>query len=314
MEYQPETMTEISRREKRSMIVAMIGSIFMAAAGVGAGLLGNSTAVMVDGLFSTIGFVFALLGLRISQRLNNQPDKMRPMGYAAEESLYTTFRALTILGLIIFAAGSASISIFGYFVYGKISGLIFGPIFVYFIVIGIVCSLLWGFHYRNWVLSGRRSDILRLEAKAVAFDGILTITVAVGFIGVYFFRDGFISPIVPIADSLIVLVLCFVVIGHFWKDFKAGMGELAGATAQPREVAIARRAARQVLKEAAGQLKDFTVMKMGRSYLVAVYYDPMRHISASEVDTFQDKLTEAIQHDLKGAEVFVLITKRSRSG
>ncbi|WP_253450003.1 cation transporter [Halomonas sp. Y3] len=199
-------MSEIFRREKRSMIVAMIGSVLMGVAGVAAGLLGNSAAIMMDGLFSTIAFIFAFLGLRVSQRLKNSPDNVRPMGYAAEESLFTTFRSLTILGLIIFAAGSAAISIYAYFAYGEVSGLVFGPILIYFFVIGVLCVFLWAFHYRNWVLSGRRSDILRLEAKAAAFDGLLTGIVAVGFVVVYFFQDGIIAPIVPIADSLIVLI------------------------------------------------------------------------------------------------------------
>ena len=77
-------VTEIFRLEKRSMIVAMTGSVVMGVAGVAAGLLGNSAAVMMDGLFSTIAFIFAYLGLRVSQRLKNRPDNVRLMGYAAE--------------------------------------------------------------------------------------------------------------------------------------------------------------------------------------------------------------------------------------
>lgn len=307
-------MSEIFRREKRSMIVAMIGSVVMGVAGVAAGLLGNSAAIMMDGLFSTIAFIFAFLGLRVSQRLKNSPDNVRPMGYAAEESLFTTFRSLTILGLIIFAAGSAAISIYAYFAYGEVSGLVFGPILVYFFVIGAFCVFLWAFHYRNWVLSGRRSDILRLEAKAAAFDGLLTGIVAVGFVVVYFFQDGIIAPVVPIADSLIVLTLCLAVVGQFWNDFKVGVGELVGATAQPSEVAAARRAARPVLKETAGRVQDFTVIKMGRTYVVTIYYNPMSKVLACEVDTLQDKLTQAIHRVLQGAEVFVLISERSRAG
>ncbi|WP_120798381.1 cation transporter [Thiocapsa rosea] len=307
-------MTEISRREKRSMIVAMIGSVVMGVAGVAAGLFGNSAAIMMDGLFSTISFIFAFLGLRVSQRLKNSPDNMRPMGYAAEESLFTTFRSLTILGLIIFAAGSAAISIHAYFAYGEVSGLVFGPILIYFFIIGILCAFLWAFHYRNWISSGRRSDILRLEAKAAAFDGLLTGIVAVGFVGVYLFQDSIIAPIVPIADSLIVLILCLAVIGEFWNDFKVGVGELVGSTARPSEVAAARRAARPVLQESAGQVQDFTVIKMGRTYVVTVYYNPMSKVLASEVDALQDKLTQAIHRVLEGAEVFVLISERSRAG
>ncbi|SEO89136.1 Predicted Co/Zn/Cd cation transporter, cation efflux family [Aquisalimonas asiatica] len=304
----------MARREKRSLIVAMVGSVVMGVAGVAAGLLGNSAAIMLDGLFSAIAFIFAFLGLRISQRLNNSPDNVRPMGYAAEESLFATFRSLTIIGLIIFAAGSAAISIHAYFVYGEDSGLVFGPILIYFFFIGVLCAFLWVFHYRHWVLSGRRSDILRLEAKAVAFDGLITGIVALGFVGVYFFQNGFIAPVVPVADSLIVLTLCIVFVGQFWNDLKVGIGELVGASAQPREVAAARRAARPVLRESGGCAQDFTVIKMGRTHVVTVYYNPMSKVLASEVDALRDKLTQAIQNALEGAEVFLLVSERSRAG
>lgn len=296
------------------MILAMLGNVVMGVAGVIAGILGNSVVVMMDGLFSVIGFTFAYLGLRVSRNLKNRPDKMRPLGYAAEESLLTTFRALTILGLIIFAAGSAAISIYAYFAYGEFSGLVFGPILIYFFFIGSFCFFLWAFHYRNWVLSGRRSDILRMEAKNAAFDGLLTGCIAISFFVVYFFQESFIAPIVPIADSLIVLILCLLLIGQFWKDFRNGIGELLWATAHPRSIAAARRAARPVLREVAGRLRDFTVVKMGRTYMVTVYYDPVSKISALEVDALQTQLTEAMHHVLKNVEVYVLISQRARAG
>uniref|UniRef100_A0A486XTN9 Cobalt-zinc-cadmium resistance protein n=1 Tax=Rheinheimera sp. BAL341 TaxID=1708203 RepID=A0A486XTN9_9GAMM len=307
-------MTDIFRREKRSMIAAMIGSLIMAVSGVVAGIIGNSEAIMMDGLFSTIGFVFALLGLRISQRLKNGPDRIRPEGYGAEESLFTAFRALTVLGLIIFAAGNSSMTIYQYVATGEASGLILGPILVYFFFIGILCSILWSFHYRNWILSGKRSDILRLEAKATAFDGLITGIVAIAFFSAYHFQDSFIAPIVPIIDSLVVLILCLIFFSNFFSDFKSGISELIKSTAHPNDIASIRRAIRQILIDEFGKIQDLTVIKTGRIYEVNIYYTPKFKISASEIDLLQDKLTQSIQNVIEGARVRMLVTERKRSG
>ena len=58
------------------------------------------------------------------------PDKLRPLGYATEESRCTTFRALTILGLILFAVATSAQTIHAYLVRGEVSERVFAPIFV----------------------------------------------------------------------------------------------------------------------------------------------------------------------------------------
>lgn len=303
-----------ARRERSSMIIGMIGNLVMGCAGIIAGLLSNSTAVMLDGLFSVIGFTSALIGMRISQRLSRSPDKFRPFGYAAEESLFTTFRALTVLGLILFAVASAAMAIHAYLVHGEATELNIYPAIVYFIFIAVICLALWAVHYRNWVITGRRSDILRLEAKAAVFDGLLTGVAAAGLIGIHLLRDGALAPIAPIGDSIVVLVLCLAGVKHFWTDFMLGLGELAGTTARPETIVRARRAARAVLQSMPGRLQDFTVMKTGRSYLICVYYNPLAPVSAAEVDALTERLNAAMRPVLEGAEAMVILSEQARDG
>lgn len=269
---------------------------------------------MLDGLFSVIGFTSALIGLKISRRLDRARDKFRPFGYAAEESLFTTFRALTVLGLILFAVGSTAMTIHAYFVHGEVTDLNIYPVIVYFISIALICLSLWAVHYRNWVITGRRSDILRLEAKAAVFDGMLTGVAGAGLIGIHVLRDGILAPIAPIGDSIVVLVLCLVAVKHFWRDFVLGLGELAGATARPETIAQARRATRAVLQALPGRVQDFTVMKTGRSHLICVYYKPQAPVSAGEIDALTARLSAAVQPVLEGAEAMVILSERPGAG
>ncbi|AUH34844.1 cation transporter [Paracoccus tegillarcae] len=299
-------------REARSLTIAMWGNLFMAAAGLLAGFLSNSGAIMVDGLFSMIGFLSALLARRISRKLDAGPDRLRPYGYAADEAIFVTFRSLSLLGLVLFAVTAAAKNIFDYMTGSVPEPLIFGPMIGYFSLIGATCFALWATHYRAWLKTGRKSDILQLEARAAAFDGLITAAAGMGLGLIYLLRDGPLGGLAPIGDSLIVLLLCLTVVGQYYGGFRAGLSELAGVTASPERIARARRAMRPALVADGGKLLDMSVMKLGRSFQVTVYYDPGRPITAEQIDTLNLRLQHGVQPTLPGGEVLLFITRYPR--
>lgn len=299
------------RLEGRSLIIGMWGNLFMGAAGVAAAILSNSDAIMVDGLFSLIGFTAALLGRRVSRTADAGPDRIRPVGYAADEAIFTTFRALSLLGLVLFAIGGAAMNIISYASGTAPKPLVFEPLIVYFVVVGATCFLLWGLHRWSWTRTGKRSDILRLEASAAAFDGVITGAAGLGMVGILLLQDTALSFITPIGDSIIVLILCSTVVTHYYADFMKGLGELAGVTADPDHIAKVRRTVRPALAEVEGVLTDLSVMKLGRTFVVTVYYNPGRPVTASEVDA----LTLRLEYDLAPvlpSDVFVLPSEYGR--
>ncbi len=310
-------MTVISKEdteklESRALTAGMIGNLFMGVAGVIAAYLSHSQAILVDGLFSLIGFSAALLGKRVARNARRQPDKFRPYGYAGDEAIFTTFRALSLLGLVLFAIANALMNILGYVNGAPQAKLIFEPMAIYFVVVGLTCVLLWAFHRWSWKKTGNLSEVLRLESKAAAFDGIITGAAAVGLLGIHFLKDGFLAPIAPVGDSVIVLVLCTTVVAQYFRDFIRGLGELAGVTASPRHVAAARRAARHTLTQDGGLLCDLSVSKLGRLFTVFVYYDPNRPVLAEHIDALTLQLQKDIGAALPDPEVFVVISKHGR--
>ncbi|MBO9444813.1 cation transporter [Ruegeria sp. R14_0] len=298
--------------EGRALIVAMIGNLFMGAAGILAGILSNSNAIMMDGLFSLVGFGSAFLGRQISLRIDAGPDKRRPFGYAADEAIFSTFRALSLLGLVLFAITNAGKNIYSYYTGMTPEPLIFGPMFLYFATIGLTCLLLWAFHFFTWRKTGKASAILRLEAKAALFDGLFTAAAAIGLGAIYLFRDGALAGIAPIGDSIIVLFLCLLAIGSYLRDFRGGLGELAYATASPDLLAAARRALRPAITEDGGALRDMSVTKQGRTVLITVYYDPLRAITADQVDTLNLRMIADARQAIDGADVYLMISQYAR--
>ncbi len=280
--------------ESRALSIGMIGNLFMAVAGIVAAYLSNSQAVLMDGLFSLIGFTAAFLGKRVTRNAQRKADKFRPFGYASDEAIFKTFRSLSLLGLVIFAMTSATLNIVGYLNGEPQRQLIFAPMLVYFAVIGLTCLILRAIHRRAWVKSGRQSDVLQLEQKAAAFDALITGSAAVGLLGIHALKDGVLAPIAPIGDSVIVLVLCLSVTTQYYRDFMTGLGELAGVTASPQHIASARRAIRETLGADGGALVDLSISKLGRFFTIMVYYDPQRSISAAHIDD----LTRRLQSDV----------------
>ncbi|WP_425046393.1 cation transporter [Primorskyibacter sp. S87] len=308
----PLTPAELKAREGRSLVIGMVSNLFMGAAGITAALLSNSNAVMVDGLFSLIGFFAAWFGRQIGQRADLGPDRLRPMGYAAEESIFSTFRSLSLLGLVLFAVFGAIQNITRYLNGDPPPELVYEPLFVYFAVVSLTCLATWFVHHRNWKNTGKVSDILRLEAKAAAFDGFITLAAGIGLIGIHFFREGFLAPIAPIGDSIIVLGLCLTAVGQYYRDFITGLGELAGATASPEALVKARRALRPVLAEQDGTVQDISVVKVGRSFLVTVYFTPSSPVSAEQIDRLNLSLIAAAQTVLNNADVILIMSQYGR--
>jgi divalent metal cation (Fe/Co/Zn/Cd) transporter len=303
---------ETGHIEARALTIGMWGNLFMGGGGVLAAVLSNSQAILVDGLFSLIGFGAAIVGRRISRNADAAPDKYRPLGYAADEAIFTTFRSLSLLGLVAFALTSSAMAIYSYLGGGEPRELVFAPMIVYFAVIGATCGLLWFFHHRAWKRTGQRSDVLRIESRAAAFDGLITLAAGFGLLAIQLLRDGFLAPVAPVGDSLIVIVLCVTVISRYIEDFKSGLGELAGVTARPEIVAIARRATRATVAGDGGTLHDLSVTKTGRTFLVVVYYEPAKPVLAPQVDALTRQLERDLQKKIRGTTVFVVISQHGR--
>ena len=93
-------MSSDQNYEYRSLIASQWGSLVMAISGVIAALISRSDALMIDGLFSGLAFLSAIVAIRINKSVDRAPDRRRPFGYAANQPIFIAFRALVLLGII----------------------------------------------------------------------------------------------------------------------------------------------------------------------------------------------------------------------
>ena len=71
----------------------------MAALGIGFGLVTESDAIMLDGFFSLIGFVMALVTIRVARLVVQPADEHFQFGYAQFEPFLNAMKGLLMLGV-----------------------------------------------------------------------------------------------------------------------------------------------------------------------------------------------------------------------
>ncbi len=284
----------------------------MGAAGVAASVLANSEALLVDGLFSLVGFIAALVAVRVGRQSSALPDETRPFGYAADEAVFTTFRALSLLGLVVFAFSGAVAKIAAYIGGTAPVPLKFEVIGIYTVFVCLICVALWANHLWCWKKTGKQSDILKLEARAAAFDGVITATAGIGFGLVFLLRDGPLAFIAPIGDSIIVIGLCVIASGTYWADFKNSLGELVGASAPRETVDKVRAAATDLLSPEQMDLVDVAVLKAGRTHSAVVFVNPKDTVSGATIDTLSRELNKALSAQFARIEVYLVVSEVGR--
>lgn len=299
---------EIALLEKRALKIGMAASLFMAAVGVVAGMLARSDALLMDGLFSLSGFVFALLGVKVSQRVTRAPDRARPYGYAADESAFSAFRALSVLGLTAFAASSAISKIYQYANGDPINPVNPKIVLIYTLIMAVTFALLFSSHLYHIKKTQGRSDILKMETRAALMDGLLTLIAGVGVLGFGLLANTALGWIAPIGDALVVLLLCTLCTPPFWRIFKTALGELLAASAPSATHALAARSIRELARSLGGQAWGSAVIKQGRNHFVTFYYDPQKPVTGEDVKQLAGQFQAGLAEKIPGAEVMLVIS------
>ena len=212
--------------ERRALILSAFGALVMAILGFSFALLTRSEALMLDGLFSLLGFVMTLGAIRIS-RLVYEPGTMQfQFGFAGFEPLFNLVKGLVIIFISLLAAYSSIVAI-------QAGGreIEIGWALVYAAIVTVGSILVFSLLTRAARKTG--SPLLQVDAKNWMIDGAITAAVLVGFLVIYFLRDTQWSWIVPYADPLVVLVLVvislpvpFIIIKSSVKDLLMGAPDI----------------------------------------------------------------------------------------
>jgi len=253
--------------EKRALAPSKWANLFMAFAGITAAVMSNASALMLDGLFSGVNFLAAVFSARVAVSVQKKPDIMRPFGYEINEPMYVMFRSLVLTGIIILADLGAFGKIVQYASGETIPPIKMGWIFGYVLLMLTVCFSLASWHHRNWIKTGRESDLLRTERSAALIDGLLSSAAGVAFFGISLLKGTSLAFLVPVSDSIVVIGLSAIMIPTPIRMFFAAAGEVVGKAADLGMIDRLKQAAQTALTDKPYTPLDLAVVKTGRSLL-----------------------------------------------
>ncbi len=148
--------------------------------GVGFAFYTDSEAILLDGIFSAIGFAIALVTLYIARLVRQPGNDKYPFGYAVFEPMLNLAKGLIIAIVLVFAASTAIAAILEG---GRTIEL--GAAVLYAMIAAAGCGLLaWKIHRlagatgspivavdaRNWIVDGLFSVVLAFEAVTLAAE------------------------------------------------------------------------------------------------------------------------------------------------
>ena len=281
--------------ERRSLKIGVYASALMAVAGVGVHLVSGSYALLLDGLYSAVMVGSGLVAARISRNVVRPPDRAYPYGYDGQEALYVLFRSLLLIGVLSFAAISALSTVIDYAYGVAVSSVRLGPVAWYSIAMVASCwGLAWR-HHHDWCRTGRHSQILLTEAKAARLDGLISGLTGLALLAAPLLQGTMLSGLIPVTDSLLVLVVSLLVVREPLQGFMTALGQAAGASAESDLIRSTRLALEDLLAGLSCWLLDLTVYQVGRTAFVVVYLNPSQPMDGGAIDLIRDRIQERCQ-------------------
>lgn len=189
--------------EIQALRVSIAGALMMALLGLLFAWLTSSEAILLDGVFSGIGFIMALLTLRVARLVKRPDDDHFHFGYAHFAPLINVIKSLLMISLCIFATAVAIDSL--------LSGgraLEMGTAVVYGGISTIGCIVIAAYLWRAGKRTG--SVLVELDARAWVVDALLSAAVLISFVGGYEVSSTRFSSYVNYLDPLLVTILCLV--------------------------------------------------------------------------------------------------------
>lgn len=279
--------------EQRSLTIGMWANLVMGISGVVAAQLSNSEALLVDGLYSGVNFLSAIIAGKVAASVMRSPDHKSPFGYEADESLYVLFRSLVLLGILFFAGFSALNTIIHYARGGEVAELVHGPIIIYMSAMVFLCFGLAAIHGYNWKKTGKRSEILKTERLASIVDGYISAGAGGALLAVTFLEGTPAEVLIPISDAIVVLALATIMIAQPVGSFRSALREVAGRAVDEETTAKVRDRIEGVIDELPCELLEVAVTKLGRMHFVISFIKPTGSVTASDLDTLREELHES---------------------
>ena len=157
--------------EKRALTVTVFVNTVITAAGIWMYFLTGLNMMLLDGFFSLLALLSALMAVLIS-RISRKTTKHYPHGLYFLEPLYAVFKAGMMLCLMGYALVSSSRIAMDYFLHGEGQVMETAPLPAYAVAMTVLCLGLAFFNRRQYKRTNSTSTMLLAESQTNLIDGL----------------------------------------------------------------------------------------------------------------------------------------------
>jgi cation diffusion facilitator family transporter len=293
-------------QEQQALRIAVYGNIFMAVLGLAFAWYTDSQAVLLDGVFSLIAMVIAVLTLYVSRLIQRPGDDGFPFGYAVFEPLLNLGKGLIIATVMVVACLGA--------VYTLLNGgsdIVVGGAVIYALIASIGCLAIVLFMRR--MAKTIDSPIIEVEVKNWTVDGVLSGMVALSFFLVMMLEGTVVDPWLKYVDQVLVILMsvCFLFIP--FGIIRDNWSQVIGITPPDNLTEPVHKAVDQVLAQHG--LKDHRLRlgQLGRQAYVQLYviFTPVEAegVDSAEMDEFRQQLYELLSKEYAKLVLDVIFTQ-----
>lgn len=297
---------DVLKAERRSLYTYVATMFFLAVLGFVIYGVTRVAATQLDGVISLINAGAAFIAARLAVASTRPADPESPYGRMALENFYGLFRSLMILGVVTVAVVTNTVKVIDYLISGAGSEPEFGLAAVYTAAVALICfGLKWN-HERNNRSVGGASALLRVEATAAKMEGLISAGICSSLILVAVIPEGTVLTssrfnIKDIADSIIVLILCAVLVGEPLRQIRLEFGRLSGRRTDPELDAAVRSSLAAVQDEHGDELNheltlvDALAISRGKSTEVDLRVSYTGTMSVTEQDELRANTYEELR-------------------
>lgn len=290
------TQSQQPTTEARALGLGTLGNVIGAVSALVFYLRSGSDALMLDGFYTAVMAGASVIAARVNVAAQQPRCRAYPFGASGQEPLYVLFRTLVLLGILAFAIVSAAGKLISYQ-----QGIVLPPLRLdglglYFSAMVLLNLGLWQVFRYAWARGGRQNAMLQSMASSARGDALISVGTGVALLGAPLLLGTPLTPVVPIADSLLVLLLSLVLLAEPLGILRSAVAEAAGSSASIPTALQTRclQAIAPSLRQAHCQLLELAMIRLGRTITAVAYVEPAVPMGAPDLDALRRQVEQQL--------------------
>ena len=251
-------------KEQHALRLAIYGNIFFTVAGLGFAFYTNSQAVLLDGVFSAISLVLAVVTLYVARLLQRPNTDQYPFGYAVFEPLINLAKGL-IIGVVMLVSMLRAIDTL--LAGGHDIGV--GGVLIYSVTATLACLGI-ALYMRSKAVDGGW-PLVEVEVKNWFMDAVISGAIAGSFLIVWLLEGTAADPWLNYVDPVLVILIALFFMSIPFGIIRENWAQLVGNAPPDNIVEPVRRIIDEILQMFGISEKKLRLAQFGRMDYVQLY-------------------------------------------